>query len=240
MTYILRNYIFGTNIDEKVISNPEVLRTISFEDFILSEITPYLGRSQSSLMAEFEFTTKPKNINELIIARILGIKGRVSKTEEFQKANIVPKTIRINRRGTITESMSFPAFDFMKLVQEEWDESNLKRMFEETRFLFIVFRVNDTNELILDGIRFWGMPYRDLLEVQNVWEKTKQVLIEGVHINHINGRNLNNLPKASENRVAHVRPHARDSADTLELPDGRRMPKQCFWLNNSYILSQIN
>ena len=45
-----------------------------------------------------------------------------------------------------------------------------------------------------------------------------------------------NLPKASENPVCHVRPHARNSSDTFSLPDGRQYPKQCFWLNNSYIL----
>ena len=42
-----------------------------------------------------------------------------------------------------------------------------------------------------------------------------------------------------ENRVSHVRPHGKNSSDTLELPDGRFMTKQCFWLNNTYIRSQI-
>lgn len=40
--------------------------------------------------------------------------------------------------------------------------------------------------------------------------------------------------------MCHVRPHARNSKDTYELPDGRKYPKQCFWLNNSYILSQLD
>ena len=43
----------------------------------------------------------------------------------------------------------------------------------------------------------------------------------------------------ADNRVSHVRPHGRDQKDTDELPDGRLYPKQCFWLNNSYILEQI-
>ena len=30
-----------------------------------------------------------------------------------------------------------------------------------------------------------------------------------------------------------------DSRDTLPLPDGRFMTKQCFWLNNTYIATQI-
>ena len=50
----------------------------------------------------------------------------------------------------------------------------------------------------------------------------------------------NNLPKQSESRVAHVRPHARDMQDTYPLPDGRSMPKQCFWLNRTYIEDVIS
>lgn len=41
----------------------------------------------------------------------------------------------------------------------------------------------------------------------------------------------------SDNRISHVRSHGRDSKDTYTLPDGREYPKQCFWLNNTYILS---
>ena len=75
---------------------------------------------------------------------------------------------------------------------------------------------------------------------KKVWEETKQVLIKGLEINVVNGKQYNNFPKASNNPVSHVRPHAQNSNDTYELPDGRRYPKQCFWLNNTYILSQLN
>ena len=71
-------------------------------------------------------------------------------------------------------------------------------------------------------------------------EKTQRVIREGLQIEKKNGKNYNNFPKLSENPVCHVRPHARNSKDTYELPDGRKYPKQCFWLNNSYILSQLD
>ena len=62
----------------------------------------------------------------------------------------------------------------------------------------------------------------------------------GVHIwKDASGRNRNNLPKASESRVAHVRPHGKDSMDTAPLPTGGSMTKQCFWLNNRYVREQI-
>ncbi len=85
------------------------------------------------------------------------------------------------------------------------------------------------------------IPYEDLeTDVRQVWEKTVQVLKDGLQIQVINGINYNNFPKASENKVCHVRPHGQNASDTDELPDGRYYPKQCFWLNNTYILSQIN
>ena len=73
-----------------------------------------------------------------------------------------------------------------------------------------------------------------------VWKKTQKVLCEGLQIEKKNGKYYNNFPKSSENPVCHVRPHAQNSKDTYELPDGRQYPKQCFWLNNSYILSQLD
>ena len=93
----------------------------------------------------------------------------------------------------------------------------------------------------LKGSQFWNIPYNDLeTEVRSVWEKTKKVIIDGLKVTKVNGVNQSNLPKASENPVCHVRPHGQNAKDTYELPDGRSYPKQCFWLNNSYILSQLN
>ena len=75
--------------------------------------------------------------------------------------------------------------------------------------------------------------------MKSVWEKTKQVINNGLQVTIVNGMRKNNFPKASENPVCHVRPHAQNANDTYELPDGRQYPKQCFWLNNTYIYDQI-
>jgi hypothetical protein len=137
--------------------------------------------------------------------------------------------------------MSFPTFKFKELVKEEWEDSTFGNYLRETRFLFVVYKFDKNDVLRLRGCQFWNIPYQDLeVEVRSVWERTKQVLRDGLHIEVINGKKTNNFPKASENRVSHVRPHAQNAQDTYELPDGRSYPKQCFWLNNSYILSQID
>ena len=137
--------------------------------------------------------------------------------------------------------MSFPAFRFKDLVKEKWEDSTFGNYLRETRFLFVVYKYDNEDVLRLKGCQFWNMPYRDLeTDVRSVWERTKKVISEGLIVENINGKMKNNLPKASKNLVCHVRPHAQNASDTYELPDGRHYPKQCFWLNNTYIYSQIN
>jgi hypothetical protein len=175
----------------------------------------------------------------MLAFRILGIKG--NHAQEFEKANIVVKTIRIGKNNKIKESMSFPTFRFKELVEEEWDTSIFGTYLSETRFLFVVYKYDEQGNLFLKGCQFWNIPYKDLnIEVRKVWQRSKQVLIDGLKIIKKNGKYYNNFPKASDNPVCHVRPHAQNSKDTYELPDGRQYPKQCFWLNNNYILEQLD
>ena len=239
MTYVLNNYIVpGKDTYEPIIKSDIV---DSFEDYVVSKIKGYKDYTVEELCQEFqiEFEKKPKNLEAILAYRILGIKG--NHAEEFVKANIVVKTIRIGENNKIKESMSFPTFKFKELVEEDWENSTFGKYLSETRFLFVVYKFDKNNKLYLKGCQFWNMPYKDLeIEVQHVWRKTQQVLIKGLEITQKNGKNYNNLPNASENPVCHVRPHARNSNDTYELPDGRPYPKQCFWLNNSYTLDQLN
>lgn len=239
MTYVLNNYIIsGKNTYEPIIKADI---SESFEEYVTGKIDEYADYTVQDLCTTFniEYEKKPKNLEAMLAYRILGIKG--NHAEEFEKANIVVKTIRVGKNNKIKESMSFPTFKFKELIEEKWDTSTFCNYLSETRFLFVVYRFDKNNVLHLKGCQFWNIPYEDLnLEVQKVWKKTKQVLIDGLQVVQVDGRNNNNFPKESENPVCHVRPHAQNSNDTYELPDGREYPKQCFWLNNSYILKQIN
>lgn len=238
MTYVLNNYIIpGKNTYEPIIKgNAED----SFEDYVVKKIDEYYNFTVTQLCDEFhiEYQKRPKSLEAILAYRILGIKG--NHAEEFEKANVVVKTIRIGNNNKIRENMSFPTFKFKELLDEEWDNSTFGNYLRETRFLFVVYKFDAQGELRLKGCQFWNIPYDNLeYDVKNVWEKTQGVIRNGLQVEVRNGKNYNNFPKASENPVCHVRPHARNSKDTYELPDGRQYPKQCFWLNNSYILSQL-
>ena len=240
MTYILNHYIIpGKNTYESIIKEKT---EESFEDYVIHKIEQYRDNTVHELCDKFQIPykdKKPKNLEAMLTYRMLGIKG--NHAEEFEKANIVIKTIRINKNNRIKENMSFPIFKFKELIEEEWDDSTFGNYLRETKFLFVVYKYDDNDELRLKGCQFWNIPYDDLeKEVKVVWEKTKQLIKNGLKIEVKNGKNCSNIPKISENRVCHVRPHGRNAQDTYELPDGRRLTKQCFWLNNSYILSQLD
>ena len=235
MTRILKNFVFGDQEDEHIIKDWRVLIEHTFEDHIISMLRPYFGMTQEQLKAHFGVESKAKNLNEVLLAKMLGIHGKIAYTNEFQNASIVPKTIRVQRNGHIKECMSFPTFRFTEIIKETWEDSELRNYLEPTKFLFVIFEENEQGEYVFSRVKFWNIPAEDLEEVKKVWERTVETIRNGVEL-YFDGHVIrNNLPKASENRVSHVRPHGRDSSDTYPLPDGREMTKQCFWFNNSYV-----
>lgn len=239
MTYVLNTYIVPGKATYELIVQDETVD--SFEDYVIEKINRYRGYTVNDLCIEFdvEKEKKPKNLEAILAYRILGIKG--NHAEEFEKANVVVKTIRIGKNNKIKESMSFPTFRFKELIQEDWKDSTFGNYLRETRFFFVVYKFDQDDVLRLCGCQFWNIPYEDLEnDVKTVWERTKKVIQDGLQVTTINGMWRNNLPKASENLVCHVRPHAKNAQDTYELPDGRQYPKQCFWLNNNYIYAQLN
>lgn len=100
------------------------------------------------------------------------------------------------------------------------------------------------------------MPYADIEnEVRVVWERTVEIIKDGVELTVSGNTVSNNLPGMRENQVAHVRTHAnqtyydlgdgtvigkgRRTRDANELPDGRWMTNHSFWINKSYLKEQI-
>ena len=240
MNFVLHNYILCKNENAESVLESVSLKDKTFDDYVIEKMDAFKGYSTDELCNKFDvkFDKKPKNLEAMLAYRMLGIRG--NHAEEFEKANIVVKTIRIGANGKIKENMSFPVFNPKELVKEDWEECTFGDYLRETRFLFVVYKFNETGKLHFRGCQFWNIPYDDLeTDVKAVWSKTKKILIDGLQFEKVNGVYRSNFPKQSENRVCHVRPHAQNAEDTFELPDGRMYPKQCFWLNNSYILEQL-
>lgn len=232
MTYILNHYIVNdTENYESVIKDSNILKNQSLEEYIINQLKQYYGKDIEELRYKFNI---PYNITNKSFTYLLA-KGMLNvvneKIEEFEKANIKIKAIRLNQNGMPKESMSFPAFKYTEIIKENWLESELYETFSTTKYLFIIYQYTDENTLVFKKAMFWNVPEKDLqTEIKRVWETT---------IAKIKNNEYDNLPKISDSPILHVRPHARNAMDTYPTPDGKQAIKKCFWLNASYIKSQI-
>lgn len=257
MTHILNKYMVPNKTTyEPIIKDIESLKGIGFKEYITSKINSYTGKTDKELCNILDRTYNNNKAQWYDLSfRMLGIKS--NQAEEFLKANIAVKTIRIEEDGKMIESMSFPAFKFKELINEEWEDSSLFKYFDQTSFLFVVFK-KVGNCYVLKGCQFWNMPYDDLNTiVHNGWKDVRNAIINGVIFTPKQTKSgviyNNSLPKKSNNIIIHVRPHAQKSAfkfangqvvgnlnrDANELPDGQWMTTQSFWINNSYITNQL-
>lgn len=260
MDYILHTRILcDVEPAEPIIKEPDALIATTFEEHVLSLIEAHRGKTDAELcrMLDMKYSGNKAQWSQIVYA-LLGVNG--DRAEEFEKANVSVRTVRIEERGTIVESLSLDTFRFRDLVDQDWDDSRLRAYFEETRFLFVSF-AKSSEGVKLDGARFWSMSTKDIEgPLRDCWERTKDVIASGVELTVKIGRNgsstiSNNLPKkADAGSIAHVRPHTSKRGYRLEdgseygepdkygdeLPDGRVMTKQSFWLNSEYVYAVVS
>ena len=135
MDYILKQYVMKDKLDaEKIIKNVNSLKTQNFEDIIINKIAKYYNKSDKYLLSLFNIKQN-KTSWATIIYRILGISG--NKAEEFVKANIKIKAIRVEENGNVKEHMPLPTFRFKDSISQNWNESDLYKLLSETKFLFV-------------------------------------------------------------------------------------------------------
>lgn len=253
MNHVLHAYVLKNQVSyETIIKSESCLINKTFEEYIIDMINCNAGKTDMELCALYN---RPYNNNKAqwsdLAYRMLGIKG--NHAEEFIKAGIVVKAIRIEENSSIHENMSFPPFLFKDFVKEEWENSTVFKYFDETRFLFVVYKnIGECYEVL--GAQMWNMPYKDLNTIVfKGWKSIQNKIKEGVKFKIVGDKVRNDLPKKSDNPIIHIRPHAKKSAYKLnngyikgdinknanELPNGEWMTTQSFWINNTYILSQL-
>lgn len=239
MTQLVRKYIGNYSDVEKILNNND----ISFEDYVDGIVNKYKGLTQTELKNLFNIESNAKNINGIIVSRMFNVSGNLSNTDEFLKANIVPRTIRIEQNGRIKESFPFPTFKYTEIINEEWEDCEFRDILETTKYMFFVF-VNNGEDYVFTDIKLWNMPETDIeTYVKEVWLNTKETVLNGNIVKEISpdGYRITNFPGMSDNPVCHVRPHAQNAADTYPLPVTDKITglneytKHCFWLNNKYV-----
>jgi DNA mismatch repair protein MutH len=218
---------------------------LTIEDIVIAKFKPYYNKSIEQILAKtgVEINTKAKSFYANLTKAILGIELD-KKIEEFEKAEIIVKTVRLKENNLPKEDLSFATFKYDEIVNEEWEDSNFKDILEH-KFLFVFYQFEGEN-LILRKVKFWNMPFADIQEAEKVWARTKEIVTSGNIVEKIiKGTRHTNFPNKSFNPVSHVRPHAKNAQDTYSLPindiltKAEEYTKHCFWLNSAYVRDEI-
>lgn len=226
----LANFIIPT----KDLVTAEELGKKSFEEIILERFRPFMGMDYMAIAGEkgIDLSNNPKNKFSMIANSIasLGQCANVNLSEEFQKAGLTMKTIRVEGNGRIRESMSFENIDYTEVAEcEDWIDSRLYELFS-SRFMFVVYKEQHKGEgdYVLDDVFFWTMPQTNLLQAEEYWLHIKSVILS---------HSISDAAwwKEGTKKKFHVRPKGAKATDRVKSYDGELVKKFCYWFNRDYV-----
>lgn len=226
--------ISNVTIDADQLVQKEALKSSSFEDIILGRFKPFFNKSFEGIASilNINLCNNPKNKFAIIANAIasLGHSSNVNRSEEFMKAGLTMKTIRVQANGIIKEAMSFENIDYFEVAEcEEWYDSRLYELFS-SRFMFVIYKEQNRgeNDYVLDDVFFWTMPQQDLEWAETYWKHIKDCVEAG---------NISEQYwwKGSDKKKFHVRPKAQKASDLAPTVDGLGAKKYCYWFNNDYV-----
>ena len=222
------------------------LREKTFDEIILERFAPFLHKDYPECCELLGREAAPSKSKYFMIANDIASNrtvGNINRSEEFLKAGLTMKTIRVQKSGRVIESMSFENIDYQEVYDNgEWLESRLYELFS-SRFLFVVYRETDGEIMLADGTResryylndvfFWTMPQSDLEMAEKYWENIR----ECVKNNTISPEYF---WKIRDKANFHVRPKGRVSTDLTSNPHGGFARKYCYWFNAEYVKKIID
>jgi DNA mismatch repair endonuclease MutH len=162
-----------------------------------------------------------------VLRRAIGLKAKLIPAH-LEALGLEIKTIPLGPNAEPYEAMSFPFFDPRELVGEEWEDSDLLAGISNM-LLVPIYREQRDIDLLQQRVcrPFRWSPDREQMSgIRAEWERYREAFSVG------SGQRM---PTESETRFIHVRPHGRDAKDRIELPDGRTIVKQSFWLNRDFV-----
>ncbi|HFU4464820.1 TPA: Sau3AI family type II restriction endonuclease [Streptococcus suis] len=250
MTYLINHKIFNQVDQESILATARGEKK-SFTQVIADKILAYKGFSEEELYSRFDVNPRAKGKNSTLVKNILGLTGDLEKTQEFQKANMNLRVIRVDKNGLPKEDSPFKTFQFEELARNDvWEDSHPYLEICNKRFLFVIFKEVSDKLFVLDNIKFWGVPDRLIQEVQRVWTETRKIIQDGVELSQNGNKVSTNFPQSRVNTILFTKIHAQNTyyeirpnefvgkgklSDTDKLPDGRRITKHSFWLPKKFL-----
>lgn len=217
----------------------QALRQHSFDEILLLRFQPFMKMSYKKIAKRknVDISNKPKNTFAIIANAIAASKKcpNVNRSEEFLKAGLTMKTIRVQANGIIKEAMSFENIDYIEVAEcNNWFDSRLYELYS-SRFMFVVYKEKTlgSGDYILDDVFFWTMPQDDLEWAEVYWNHIK----DNILANHISEKYW---WKGADKKKFHVRPKAQKAKNLAPTPHGGKAKKFCYWFNNEYVREIID
>ena len=126
----------------------------------------------------------------------------------------------------MNEDISFSAFDFKELMEENWEESTVYEEMVDRQFLWVVFK-EDGDEYVFHGARFWSIPRVDEPLIHKGWDDIRDIIREGVKFvkdQKEDGTLI--LTKRGKNRMLNSFPDARNTNPKCKEYKLCRSPKE--------------
>ncbi|BDH60304.1 DNA mismatch repair protein MutH [Lysinibacillus sp. PLM2] len=236
------NSIFSKKAYEKL-NMPEQL---SFSSYTNKVLTPFINLSSNDIEDKLGYKpakgiTEDKSYLPRLVSKIFGIEGtNLEKIEQFQKGNVKFKTVRLRKKATDNQDISWPNIDFHEIYSTEFEDSTWYEWFAETKYLFVVFE--DTDEgTVLRKQFLWNAPPEMLEALETLYNHVKwQLHNDDVRVEittNSKGQEIwnNNLPGKGFVPYFQIRPKGNKGSEFTTLPDGRKFKKQCLFLNKEYL-----
>lgn len=244
---------FDTSMNKSELVGFSQLKKKSFEDIIIERLKRYAGKNYLQITKMLGKTPSSAKHKYYMISNAM-VSDKITlidNSEEFKKAGITLKTIRVEENGKVKEAMSFENINYCDVINEEdWIDSRLYEIFSG-RFLFVVFKSTgkkiqyksvskrgeeielEEKEYLLSDSFFWTMPTVDLDSAKEYWEHIKEVVSSG---------NISEEYwwRQTDKKKFHVRPKGIDSKDLSPTPQGTLAKKYCYWFNNDYVRNIIS
>jgi hypothetical protein len=207
---------------------------------IQAKANQYIGFAQDDLKSKFQIFSNAKNINSIIISRMIDLTAIAPEYLLYIKKNCVFKTAVLSENNKISESMSFPAIDYYDMLKNDWKDSQIFKYFSQKTFCIFIFKREGNIQRFLN-VFFLKLGGDEISQIYSIWLKVKNLVANNeITLGGKNGFSVENYPKKEEGSVVHIRPHDSNSAEgKVLLPSGQRIMNYCFWLNNNYIESKI-
>lgn len=200
-----------------------------FEQAILERFQRFEGRQLGDVARELGVHPgSSKNYAAGVIRLALGARTTKDSIKEFVEMGITVRMTRVSPARSPYEAMSFPAFRYLDLVEEEWENSTLLDQLDGL-FIFPLegsVRETPSQRCVVRSPVLWRPTTEELTVVKREWTRYRDLVRSG---------HAADLPPASETTIIHVRPHARDARDMDEAPGAGAVVKKSFWLNRRYI-----